>query len=832
MSNLKLAFRTLVRTPFVSAVAVLSLALGIGTNTAIYSLFDQMLRRPLPVNDPGGLVNLSAPGPKPGSTSCGQAGSCEDVFSYAMFRDLERSPAPFSGLAGHVEFGANVGYRKQTVNASGMLVSGGYFPTLGIRPAMGRLLTPEDDKTIGAHFVAVLSHTFWENQLGSNRALIGEAIVINGQQMTVVGIAPKDFEGTTIGIRPAVYVPISMRGVMSRGSAGDLAQRDNYWLYAFARLKPGISIEQAGSAINPVYRQILNDVEAPLQKDMSATTMARFRQKQIGISEGARGQSSMHREASTPLILLFTLTGIVLLIACANVANLLLARAAGRSMEMAVRLSLGASRRQVLAQLLTESVVLAVLGGAVSLLFAQWTLGFITALLPPEATEAMHFALRWPAVAFAFALAVVTGVLFGLYPALHSTRADLVTDLRNSSGKLSQSRGAARFRTSLVTAQIALSMALLACAGLFIKSLRNVSRVDLGLNITNVVTFRIVPVRNGYDSTRSKALYDRVEQELRAMPGVRDVSQASVPPLAGNNWNNNVSVEGFKQNSDTDANASFNLIGTDYFKTLRVKLLSGREFTQADVLGAPRVAIINEAFAKKFGLGRDAVGKRMATGRTDTLNIEIIGVVQNTKYSEVKDSMPPQFFTPYRQRGSVGGLSFLTRTAGDPIQLVRSVTPLIARLDGDLPVEDLKTMEDQVRENIFLDRMISILSASFALVATLLASIGLYGVLAYSVAQRTREIGVRMALGADAGQVRRMVLRQVGYMTLIGGTLGILGAIAFGRGARSLLFELQGYDPLVMVLSALLLSAVALGAAYLPAMRASKIDPMQALRYE
>ncbi len=831
MFNLKLALRTLFKTPFVTVVAALSLGLGIGANAAIFSLFDQLLRRPLPVQQPERLVNLSAPGPKPGSQSCGQAGGCEDVFSYAMFRDLERTQTQFAGIAAHVEFGANVGFNKQTVNASGMLVSGSYFPLLGIAPALGRLLAPSDDLTIGGHFVAVLGYGFWENRLGSNPAVLNQTIVVNGQPMTIVGVAPRGFDGTTLGERRAVYVPISMRGIMNAGWHG-FDDRRNYWAYLFARLKPGVSLEQARAAINVPYRQILGEVEGPLQSGMSEQTKVRFLAKQIVLTDGRRGQSDIHSEATTPIILLFTLTGIVLLIACANIANLLLARAASRSLEVAVRLSLGATRRHVLGQLLTESVLLAALGGVVSLAFAQWTLGFITALLPGEASASMTFGLSWPTVAFAFALAVVTGLLFGLFPALHSTRPDLVTALRNSEGRLAGGKQATRFRTSLVTAQIALSMALLTSAGLFIKSLRNVNRVDLGLDVENVLTFRIVPMRNGYDSTRTRALYARVEEELAALPGVTGITAGTVPLIAGSNWGNNVSVEGFKQDADTDAESRFNLIGPDYFRTLGVQLLGGREFTRADLRRAPRMAIVNQEFARKFGLGRNAVGKRMATGRTDTLDIEIVGLVRNAKYSDVKDSIPPVFYVPYRQRVDVGGISFFARTAGDPAQLLRAIPPLVSRLDPDLPVEDLKTMPQQIRENIFLDRLISMLSVAFAVVATLLASIGLYGVVAYSVSQRTREIGVRMALGAPTGRVRAMVLRQVGFMTLIGGLIGMAAAIAFGRGARSLLFGLQGHDPIVMVLSAVVLALVALAAGYLPARRASRIDPMEALRYQ
>jgi predicted permease len=470
----------------------------------------------------------------------------------------------------------------------------------------------------------------------------------------------------------------------------------------------------------------------------------------------------------------------------------------------------------------------------VSLLVAHWTLGGLASILPDDALTIMDFRLSWPAVYFAAGISVLTGLLFGLFPAIHSTRPDLVTELRNNSGKLSGSRTATRFRTSLVTAQIALSMALLISAGLFIKSLSNVSRVDLGLNVENVVVFTISPVRNGYDSTRSRNLFARAEQELASLPGVTNVSAAAVPILAGNNWYNSVRVQGFNLSNDPDVNrdAAFNMIAPDYFNTLGARLLAGRDFTLADDRGRPRVAIVNEAFAKKFGLGREVVGKRMTQSDTGALDIEIVGLIRNAAYSQVKDSTPAQFFIPYRQEGSVGRMNFYVRTASDPNQLLRAIPGVVRRLDTNLPVEELKTLPQQVRENVFMDRMISIFSASFALVATLLAAIGLYGVLAYMVAQRTREIGVRMALGASSGRVRQMVLRQVGVMTLVGGIIGIAGALALGRGARSLLFQIGTFDPVVLIASAVLLALVALAAGYFPALRASKVDPMQALRYE
>ncbi|HET9986354.1 MAG TPA: ABC transporter permease [Longimicrobiales bacterium] len=829
--NLRLALRTLFKSPFVTAVAVLSLALGIGANAAIYSLFDEMLLSPVQAREPERLVNLGAPGPKPGSQSCNQAGDCDVVFSYPMFRDLERVQTPFTGIAAHVSFGANLAYRNQTLNGAGMLVSGSYFPVLGLRPALGRLLGPADDQAIGANFVAVLSYAYWATRLGSDPGVLNETVIVNGQPLTIVGVAPRDFEGTTLGSRPSVFVPITMRALMLPGWKG-FDNRRSYWAYLFARLKPGVSLAQADAAINGAYRPIVNDVEAPLQEGMSDATMKKFRAKRLTLEPGQRGQSSVHREARAPLTLLFSITGVVLLIACANIANLLLARGAGRSQEMAVRLSLGASRRQVVTRLLTESCLLAVLGGAASLLVARWTLALIGSLLPADAVGTLHFELRTPVVLFAAALSIGTGLLFGLFPAIHSTRPDIVSALKANSRQPSGNRAAARFRTSLVTAQIALSMALLISAGLFLRSLVNVSRVDLGLKIDHVVAFGISPELNGYRPERSRAFFRRVEEELAATPGVTAVAAAFIPVLSGSNWGTDVHVQGFRSGPDIDSNARFNEVSAGYFRSFGIPLLAGREFTPADGLGAPKVAIVNEAFAKKFNLGRDAVGKWMSTGRDEKLDIQIVGLVQNAKYSEVKQEVPPLFFSPYAQDSTVGSMAFYVRTAVPPERLLRTIPRVIARLDPNLPVENLKTLPQQVRENVFLDRMISTLSAAFAALATLLAAVGLYGVLAYTVAQRTREFGVRMALGADAGRVRALVLRHVGRMVIVGGVIGIAAALGLGRAARSLLFELKGHDPVVIVLSVLLLALVAVGAGYVPALRASRVQPSQALRYE
>jgi predicted permease len=832
MRNLKLSLRALFRTPFVTVVAILSLALGIGANAAIYSLFNEMLLQPLPVPHSDRLVNLATTGPQVGFYNCGRAGDCSEVFSYPMFRDLEKAKTALSGIAGHMPFAVSLSMPGQTpINADGVLVSGSYFPVLGIQPAIGRLFDRTDDQGVRVNNVTVLSYAFWENSLGADPAVLGKEITVNGQHLTIIGVAPRAFDGTTLGARPDVFVPISNVGVMTGGEQSTV--RNDHWVYLFGRLAPGATVDQASASINSVYHAIITDVESPMQQGLSATTAAQFRAAVIKLTDGRKGQSSAIKDSRTPLTLLFAVTGIVLLIACANIANLLLARAANRTMEMAVRLSLGATRRQLIAQLLTESLLLAARGGFVSVAVAHWTLAGITALLSSEAARVYEFHLSTPVFAFTAVLSLATGVLFGLAPAVSSTRPDLITELRNNSGKLSGGRGAARFRTSLVTVQIALSMALLIAAGLFLKSLQNIARVDLGIHIENVVQFGVSPGRSGYDDIRTTALYDRIEQALAALPGVRGVTSSTVVLFGGNNRGRDVSVQGFKKDPDTDAGSLYTVVGPNHFHVLGVPLIAGRDFTAADNAGAARVAIVNETFAKKFNLG-NAVGKRMSV-YNDSLNIEIVGLAKDAKYSKVKDKIPPVFVIPWRQAGrnyDVGDNTFYVRTGLPTDQSIRAIRAAMKNIDPNLPLDGLKTLPQQVHENVYLDRMTSTLTLAFALLATVLAAIGLYGVVAYSVTQRTREIGVRMALGADMSNVRGLVLRQVGAMALVGGAIGIAAAIGLGRAAQSLLYQLNGYDPVVIAAAAVALATVAFLAGFLPARKASRIDPMQALRYE
>ncbi len=830
MRNVRLAFRTLFRTPFVTAVAVLSLALGIGANAGIFSITDQVLLTPLPVPDPQRLVNLTAPGPNPGSQSCTTTGACDEIFSYPMFRDLERSQTVLTGLAGHRIFGANFSYRGEPLNGEAAEVSGSYFRTLGLSATLGRLLGPDDDAVVDNGFVAVLSYPFWHGRLGADPHVVGQTIEVNGQLMTIVGVGPRDFDGTSFGMHPAVFIPLT---VGAKALAyGNYTDRRNYWLYVFGRLKPGVTIAQARSALNAIYRPILNDVEAPLQTGLSATTLAKFKTKEIGVFPGYRGQSRIRVEAKTPLVMLFGVTADVLLIACANIANLLLARGAARAREMGVRLAIGAGRRHLIVQLLTESVILALMGGVASLAVAALTLKLLAAILPAEAALMLQLTLQPGVVGFAAVLAIGTGVLFGLFPALHNTRSEVVDAIRSNTGQIAGHRHAQRFRAALVTVQITLASSLLICAGLFLKSLVNVSRVDLGVRVDDVLTFALAPRRSGYDTTRCALLFQQVQEELTRLPGVTGVASSRVPLLADNNWGTDVYVQGFQTGPDIDHNSRLNQVGPGYFAMLGVPVLSGREFTDADVAGTPRVAVVNQAFAAKFHLGTDAVHKFMSTQSNDSLNVEIVGLVKNAKYSDVKDTVPPVFFTPWRQNAGVGSLFFYVRSSIPAEPQMRAITALLKRLAPSVPVEELKTMPQQVRENVALDRMISILSTVFAALATVLAAVGLYGILAYTVQQRTREIGVRMALGADASQVRSLVVRQVGVMIGVGGAIGVAGALALGRVLQSLLYQLEGYDPVVFALSLGVLGAVAAAASYVPVLRACRVDPVEALRSE
>jgi predicted permease len=835
-NNIRLAFRSLRQSPGLSLVVVVMLALGIGATTALFSLFHQILVQPLPVPNPERLVNLSTPGPKWGSTSCGLSGGCDYVFSYPMFRDLEAQQSAFAGLAGFRGFSANLSYGEQTLAGSGILVSGSYFSVLNLQPALGRLIGPRDEPKLNESAVIVLSHDYWQNRFGGDPDIVNKTLSVNGEQLTIIGVAPAGFSGTIIGARPEVFVPLTLGWRVRPTASRNEEDRRAYWLYVFARLKPNVSVGQTTAAINGLYGGILKEFDAPLNRNMPDDVRQQFLNQQIALQSGARGYSTIPKTTGQALTLLLGLTALVLLIVCVNIANLLLARGASRAGEMAIRASIGASRRQLILQLLTESILLAVIGGIFSLPVAATTLDTIIAMLPAQTSNQMTIQLSPAAMGFAAGVSLLTVLFFGLFPAIHATRSNPALVMKEQAPQSSGGgRGIVRFRAALVTAQIALCLVLLVLAGLFTKSLMNVARVNLGMQLDSVISFTVSPRSNGYSPERTRVLFDRIEEALATEPGVAGVTSASVPLITGSSTGNSITIEGFEPGRDVDTTVRRNEVSPSFFKTLSIPLLAGRYFTDADAVSAPKVAIVNQSLVRKFNLGSGAIGKHFSGYPYDNVTkveLEIVGVVADAAYSQVKGDTQPQYFQPRRQSERPGGLAFYVRSGIDPDALMRAIPGVVARIDRNLPVSNLITMRRQIQDNVYLDRLVAMLSAGFAGLATLLAAIGLYGVMAYNVTQRTREFGLRLALGAEPSRLRAMVLRQVGLMGLIGGVMGLLAAVTLGRAAEVLLFGLTGHDVRVLAAAATVLSVVVLVAGYSPARRASTISPMEALRYE
>ncbi len=818
---------------------MLTLALGIGVNVAVYSLYDVILLRQLPVVDPSQLVNFVPDGPKPGNNTCNNQGPCTQIFSYPMFRDLERAPGlvagdgPFAGIAGSRLVPANLGYAGQTIPTEAVLASGSYFSVLGLAPALGRLLGPQDDAVDGAGSVVVLSHDYWTHTLGADPGVLGKTLVVNGKPLEIVGVAPRGFRGTAVGARPQVYAPITFRWQSDTNQLPNFDSRRDYWVYMFGRLKPGVSLDQAQAAINVPYRAILGEVEAPTITQLTAADLERFRTQTIAFEPGARGQSAMPGAARTPLTVLLLATAVVLLIACVNLTNLMLARGAARASEINVRAALGAAQTRLLLLFVVEALLLAAAAAVASLPIAFATLEGIKRLMGSNGAESgPDFGLDAHALAAAFAIASLAAVAFALVPMLKLVRTDPARALQASGARSFGGKGIGRFRFALATAQIALSMLLLVLAGLFTQSLAHVARTDIGLHTDSLVTFGIAPQLNGYTAEQSAQLFDRLEQELAAQPGVTAVVSSAVELLSNGAWRSTVRVEGFEATPGERNDADMNFVGAGFFKTFDVPLL-GRDFTAQDAADRPPVAIVNQRFTERYGLGDHAIGKRLSTRDDGPLDVEIVGVFADTAYESVKEPVRPQVLIPHWQsKSALGFATFYVRSTRTTDDMLATIRRTVATIDANLPPTNLRTVDQQIKENVVVDRVLTILAAALALVATLLAALGLYGVLSYTVAQRTREIGLRLALGAEPARVRGMMLRQVAWMAGVGAPLGLLAALALGRLAHALLFGLSPADPLAFGAAAVVLAAVVFGASYLPARRASHVDPVVALRSE
>jgi predicted permease len=830
LQDVRYAFRMLVKSPGFTLVAILTLALGIGANAAIFSVTDQVLLRLLPVQKPEELVVLRSPGPNPGRNwSDGDVGV---AFSYPMYKDLRDHNPVFSGLLARFAIQASVSGQGQTELAKGELVSGNYFEVLGVRSALGRVLTSQDETVAGANPETVLSYGYWERHFGRDPGILNKQLVVNGVSMTVVGVVAPGFFGVQVGQTPDIFIPVTMKAQMTPNWDG-LADRKDHWLAMLGRLKPGMSLAKAEAGIAPEYAAILQSEAAELK--LSRERNKQFLDKKILLDTGSHGRPILQHDAGKPIWILMSMVGLVLLIACANLASLLVARGEGRQREIAVRMAMGAGRWRLIRQLLTESLLISLAGGAAGLLVGSWTLGALVGSIPESlGAQGLQAKFDYRVLLFALGISILTGLLFGLIPALRSTSADLQSTLREQGANVFGGKSNVRLRKVLLVSQVALTVVLLAAAGFFAQSLMNLKRQNLGVKTDHVIQFAVAPELNRYTPEQTVALADRLRENIAGLPGVRSVSVAEMSLLSKSDSSANITAEGYTVSEDTNTDVQQNWIGPHFFATLGIPLLSGRELDDRDTSTAPKVAIVNEQMAQIYFHNQNPIGRHFAFGAGNGVHpdIEIIGVVKDSKNTDLRQELRPFVYIPYSQDKRLGDATFYVRTNLEPTALASALLKTVQSADANLPVFDMKTLDQQVDEIAFSERLLTFFSLCLGLLAALLAAIGLYGVMAYMVAQRTREIGIRMALGATQKNVAWLVLREIVRISAAGLGIGLVAAFGLGKLIESQLFGVKASNPLVFLTSAVLLSVVALLAGWLPARKAASVDPMVALRYE
>jgi predicted permease len=813
----------LLKNPGFTLVVVFTLALGLGANAAIFSLMDRVLLQTLPVANPEQLAVLSS-FDSDGETEIDQS------FSYPMYRDLRDRNDVFSGVIVRGSTQMNVSHGEQTERVRGELVSGNFFEVLGVRPWAGRLFTQDDDRAPGAHPVAVLSYSYWESRFGKDQDLIGKTILINEHPLTVIGVTPPGFYGVNLSNSPDVRVPMMMTPVFNPLPPTRLQSWRHQWLTIMARRKADVSQEQAQASLNVLYRQLREAEAQQLPPDLGAADRAEFLAQRIAVIPGDQGFRHLQAELKTSLWVLFGATCAVLLILCANLANLMMARATVRAQETAVRLALGAGRLRLLRQWLVEGMVLAIFGGAVGVVIALWIKSGLMAFIPADFRVNLSGPFDWRLYLFIFGVAILLGVAFSLAPAIQAARQVFAPGLRLESRSFTSAGRLLSLRSALILVQVALSLPLLFTAALLLKTLQNLRAVDTGFGKENVLLASVNPALNGYAPERSANFFNELLARTRALPGVKHASLASDSPISGGWDSNTISVEGYTPRQGERMSGDVTTISTDYFKTLAIPLVAGRDFSEEDREGSPKVAIVNEKLAKHFFGTTDPIGKKIGLGKAP--DITIVGVIKDAQYVTLRSAIRRHFYLPVRQEKVLTNLTLQVKAESDPQVVAGAVRGELKALDPHLPLYNVKTLATEIDESLVQERLVTWLSSAFGLLATLLTALGLYGVLTFSVARRTREIGIRVALGAQRRDVFKLIMIRGVVLVGIGALVGVGAAIALSRVLESLLFGVKPNNVATLVIVSVGLIAIALVACWIPARRATRVDPLVALRYE